>query len=445
MGRAGEVFMSASTSLNLGPAREAAETEGRAPPGPSGFAAWRRQRQDSSAKADAASAAGEYDNPLVYVQEMQADLCVLTRYVARRSDRGFLRAGEGQNNTPNAPVPPPVCNEELADLLVADPAELVKDKKRLALLVQHTDQLSRYVQPANVTTIRLTCAYVGTSEHGTLPGSIRREARSVQKWMGAIAALGTIGLLVAVCLLVHAGNGRSIVKDLEQHRGALRAADAQVAAAWRELRPVPGAAEAPRQADAAACPPPDAPAPPALLAAACREQAEAMVRLDLTHERLRQWNGATDRLSELTPVRWVAPAFAVPAKLAPFWNTTELRTAGGLFALTGFVLPMLLGLVGACAFVYRRVNEKIETWTLEARDKWQSGLRVLLGLTLGGLIGALFTSGDAVKMEGVTLTLAAMAFFIGYAVQVVFTMLDAIIRPISDRVKTLFSPPKVAG
>jgi hypothetical protein len=53
-------------------------------------------------------------------------------------------------------------------------------------------------------------------------------------------------------------------------------------------------------------------------------------------------------------------------------------------------------------------------------------LQMLLGTILAGLLGVLWTDGQPIKLEGVTLSLAALAFFVGYSVEVVFQLLDTV-------------------
>jgi hypothetical protein len=42
-------------------------------------------------------------------------------------------------------------------------------------------------------------------------------------------------------------------------------------------------------------------------------------------------------------------------------------------------------------------------------------------MTLGSLVGAIWTSGQQIQIEGVVLSLAALAFFVGYIVEVVLS------------------------
>ena len=76
---------------------------------------------------------------------------------------------------------------------------------------------------------------------------------------------------------------------------------------------------------------------------------------------------------------------------------------------------------------YRNIDGKIRAATLSSGDGAHATLRVLLGMMLGGLLGVIWTNQRPIELEGVTLSLAALAFFVGYAVEVVFQMLDRII------------------
>ncbi|MDO9710481.1 SLC41A family transporter [Paracraurococcus lichenis] len=420
--------------------------------------------------------------PVEYVRGLQSDLRILTRYVARRDDLGFKwqdpdadakgRAAPAPPATDPGPAAPgsatsgspapgfatpgptadrssgPVCDEKVAKLLTACPEEIARDARLLAALVHHTDILSRHVRPANVSTIRLTCAYVDTHEHGPMPPQVVQEARSVRRFIRAMALLGLFALILAVHLLVHAGNGERILGDLEAQRKALSQAEAAVATAQRDAAanlPAERREEALRGGAESICKA-TAPLPPPPVAKACLEREQALQGLRVTRERLVLWNGTTDNLARWTLLYHFVPEVRPPGDLpSDAWSSAEARTKGGLFGLTAFVLPMLLGLVGACAFMYQRISRKIELWTLEARDKWRSVLRVLLGFMLGGLVGALWTSGESVEMEGgVTLSLAAIAFFVGYAVKMVFDTIEAIIAAVLAKVSLLFGKPDSA-
>lgn len=111
------------------------------------------------------------------------------------------------------------------------------------------------------------------------------------------------------------------------------------------------------------------------------------------------------------------------------WNRTELWTEIMLAGLATYWIPALLGFVGACVFVFRRLHAHLEAWTLEGRERLVLFPRVLLGLMLGALVSLVF---EAVN-DGATsfsFSLGFLAFLTGYSVQAVFDLLDSIIfRP----------------
>jgi hypothetical protein len=155
----------------------------------------------------------------------------------------------------------------------------------------------------------------------------------------------------------------------------------------------------------------------------------------LVYRELRIWNLTSVRLSYVSPIRWITPDPALSPDLSPEeWESTELRTSVLITAMTGSVLPMLLGLLGACVYVYREIDDAIRTATLAAREGLHGTLRMLLGAILGGLLGALWTNGQVIQLEGVSLSLGAVAFFVGFSVEVVFSLLDALVRSVADRI-----------
>jgi hypothetical protein len=94
---------------------------------------------------------------------------------------------------------------------------------------------------------------------------------------------------------------------------------------------------------------------------------------------------------------------------------------------TGFVLPMLLGLLGAFTYVYRDIDRRLRTATLLPGDGAHGTLRMLLGTMLGGLLGVIWTTGQPIQLEGVKFSLAALAFFVGFSVEVVFQVMDSLV------------------
>jgi hypothetical protein len=102
---------------------------------------------------------------------------------------------------------------------------------------------------------------------------------------------------------------------------------------------------------------------------------------------------------------------------------------------TGFVLPMLLGLLGAFTYVYRDIERRVRASTLLPGDGAHGTLRILLGTMLGGLLGVIWTTGQPIQLEGVTFSLAALAFFVGFSVEVVFQVMDSLVDRIAGALR----------
>jgi hypothetical protein len=100
---------------------------------------------------------------------------------------------------------------------------------------------------------------------------------------------------------------------------------------------------------------------------------------------------------------------------------------------------MLLGLLGAFTYVYRDIDRRVRTATLLPGDGAHGTLRILLGTMLGGLLGVIWTNGQPIQLEGVTLSLAALAFFVGFSVEVVFQVMAAIVSRTADAVRNSIS------
>jgi hypothetical protein len=110
------------------------------------------------------------------------------------------------------------------------------------------------------------------------------------------------------------------------------------------------------------------------------------------------------------------------------WARTEIRTAGTVYLITALILPLFMGFLGGCTYVLRRFSGKIADFALDVRDGQQALLRVLMAMLLGGLVGVVFSAGQPVSLAGFSLTLAAVAFFVGLAVEPVFAFFDRVIQ-----------------
>jgi len=108
-----------------------------------------------------------------------------------------------------------------------------------------------------------------------------------------------------------------------------------------------------------------------------------------------------------------------------------------------FVLPILYGLLGACAYVMRKLSNDIATVSYTRDEVLQYKLRLLLG-TLSGLSAAWFLKVDptavtAVESSGVSLQFLdavapwALAFLAGYSVELLFAALDKIVSAFTGK------------
>jgi hypothetical protein len=101
-------------------------------------------------------------------------------------------------------------------------------------------------------------------------------------------------------------------------------------------------------------------------------------------------------------------------------TSERARVAGGI--LQQFVLPVLLGTIGALAYVLRSTSEQIRSKTFSTVSPVRNLVRIVLGALMGVVIG-LFTdlSGKA------NLQPLAIAFLAGYGVEPVFSLFDGLI------------------
>jgi hypothetical protein len=384
----------------------------------------------------------EQDLTFHYVRRLQRDGRLLLRHISGRGDRA---------------VPPGAL-----EALFEDTAAVAGNPKRIEALATWVDALSRAAAPATAATIRLTRAYLrGTTPdpRGTKPddddeigAATMGRGRQLRLTMLALAVTAFALVLVALALLAHVDDGRRAQQQLQSARAELRGAYEELArmppSAW-----VPEAAggEAAQQelvplcGDARRKP---ANTPEGLRAnGLCNLATEAGIRLEMAQHLVERWN-----CRHQTPWRWVffrcpevpqppPSEAAAPSKLAWDWNRTEIRADPAIATLKGFVLPLLMGFLGGAAYVLRRFGHKLSESTLEPQDGWHAVLRVLLASMLGGLLGAVWSGNEALTVGGVDLSLAAAAFFVGFALEAVFSLIEAMVASVSGRIRGEEAPP----
>ncbi|MDT7950755.1 MAG: hypothetical protein RQ966_04545 [Acetobacteraceae bacterium] len=359
------------------------------------------------------------------IRLLQDDLATLLRHVIAAPARPGEAADDDRAGL-----------QDCARVMTLDPVQIAGSPELLAQLLAALKRLSRLAAPADLWSIRLTQAFLGLPEGATVPAAVERAARRLRRWAAASAVFGLLVFTVTMLLLVHVDRGRRTVEQLKAVRAEYQSAldnlgVAELAASARTSGP-----------DGVGCPAaPGAGAmagsgPAALqLQLICTRVREAEDKLRLVYRELSLWNTVSQRLSLASPVAWLQPRAPDPPDTVPAgWQSTDLRTSVLINGLTGVVMPTLLGLLGACAYVYREIDEATRCSTLASREALHGTLRILLGGILGGLLGAIWTDNHTFELQGVSLSLAALAFFVGFSVEVVFRMLDVLILAVADRI-----------
>ena len=352
------------------------------------------------------------------VEMLQGDLRLLLRHAARRRDRSV-----------RMPQSEAVCG--YAGLLAVRPADIAADPAKLESLYAAVDALTACTAPANVNSIRLTCAYLQCSYMGALPPGVQREASWV-RWLNYAAnAIGIIAFVIAVILLIFVDQGRREVQNLQAHRDKflelVKAADD-----LRAGHQANGVAPAELWCQQDGKTPPGHTPQSIQEIALCNQMNDLLLKQGLDYIAIGNWNNEAERLEKISPLDWFLSE-DLPSKQGGIpdleqWQRTELRTAIYMSALTGFIIPLLLGFVGASISLFRTINDRICTWTLESGDGHLALVRVLLGGMMGGLAGGIWTNGDTVSLQGFTLTLGAVGLLVGFATDIVFGTLDRLLR-----------------
>lgn len=96
-----------------------------------------------------------------------------------------------------------------------------------------------------------------------------------------------------------------------------------------------------------------------------------------------------------------------------------------------YLLPVFLGMLGACAYILRRISREIDEVTFSPSNEMHYDLRVYLGMIAGLAvvwfsIDTWFSTGENGGVFSVTSPLA-LAFIAGYSVELIFAALDGII------------------
>lgn len=100
-----------------------------------------------------------------------------------------------------------------------------------------------------------------------------------------------------------------------------------------------------------------------------------------------------------------------------------------LSLLEKYAFPVLLGLLGAVTYILRSLIVQIREYSFTTSFASLSFVRITLGMMAGLLGGLLIPTGDGVLKSVPPL---AFPFLFGYAVEVVFTFLDKVVKAFVD-------------
>lgn len=104
------------------------------------------------------------------------------------------------------------------------------------------------------------------------------------------------------------------------------------------------------------------------------------------------------------------------------------RTPFVLFALQGYVLPLLYGLLGACTYVLRMLSRDVRSFSYTPESHIRYKIRMVLG-TLSGLAITWFFEPGSETLK--SLSPLALAFVAGYSVEILFAAMDRFVAAFS--------------
>jgi hypothetical protein len=104
-----------------------------------------------------------------------------------------------------------------------------------------------------------------------------------------------------------------------------------------------------------------------------------------------------------------------------------------LVFLSGYLLPMLYGLLGACAYVLRKLSDEIDKLTYAHDARVRYSLQLNIGLLAGLAVGWFIKPGSG-DTNLVSLSPLALAFIAGYGSDLFFAALDKVVQAFAPTV-----------
>ena len=119
-------------------------------------------------------------------------------------------------------------------------------------------------------------------------------------------------------------------------------------------------------------------------------------------------------------------------------------TRGPLVIILGsFLLPVLYGALGTCAFVMRSLFREMVDRTFDARRTGEFTVRIFLGMLSGITMQWLVVRSDGTVAGG--MTPAVLAFLGGYSVEMLFTAMDRLVNLVAGRMHSTQRGQSVAS
>jgi hypothetical protein len=169
--------------------------------------------------------------------------------------------------------------------------------------------------------------------------------RRLRRWFIAMAVVGFVAFAATITLLIHTDQGRQAIRQSEE----LKLQYNQTVSSIDDVNAARASTDGETPCRNVGGQPPSSIAA-ARLQTLCAELDDLARRRLIIEQELRDWNAISSRLAFLTSMRWLTGHLSLPAELSKEeWTAAESRTSEMKSAFTGVVLPMLLGLFGACA------------------------------------------------------------------------------------------------
>lgn len=293
------------------------------------------------------------------------------------------------------------------------------------------NKLAKSLGPVSVSSLRATMDSfasagialfrIGRAPSGSATGG-RSLARRAVQWYTAILVLTLASLLVVQIYWLF---GTSITGEIQKNRKEIAEAEAkqrdlqQRRAAIAAAKPAPAAESASRSDSSEAT----------LL----QNQLDNLdLRQSASFNLLKRWSAPWEHW---TPMDRTCARLGEDdkAKLRPCENIARYQaTLVVLDVLQRYILALLYGLLGACAYILRTLTAEIRARTYSETSNIVFRIRLYLG-ALGGMVVAWFLTPEATDGLFRTLSPFALAFIAGYSVELLFAAMDRLIAAFTNK------------